>query len=322
MEPLISVIVPVYKVEKYLDRCVESIVNQTYTNLEIILVDDGSPDNCPQMCDDWASKDSRIKVIHKENGGLSSARNAGLDIMNGEYVCFADSDDYIDADYCRILFDTLIQNSADISICGVEKVFESGKDSEYSVIKNENLDREKFLDRMEGYGGWCWVVAWNKLYKSSIFSQIRYPLNRLFEDDYIIVDVLYSVSLIACTEKNLYYYYQRDNSITNRGFDLKFYDSVDMYLSRLEFFIEKKQKPERMRFCLKYAVNNSIIILNSNVLSKENKELFRKYHERIANAWKSINNKREFGLKYYCYFSLYTVCPKLLCLVKKMRNGE
>lgn len=102
-KPLISVIVPIYNVESYLNRCVESIVNQTYQNLEIILVDDGSPDNCPQICDDWARKDSRIKVIHKENGGLSDARNAGMNIATGEYISFIDSDDYVALDFCETM---------------------------------------------------------------------------------------------------------------------------------------------------------------------------------------------------------------------------
>ena len=122
---LVSIIVPVYKVEKYLDKCIESIVGQTYENLEIILVDDGSPDNCPAMCDRWAEKDSRIKVIHKENGGLSSARNAGLDACTGEYIYFLDSDDYIAENCIEMLFNTIISDGSDMCIGNLMSVDES-----------------------------------------------------------------------------------------------------------------------------------------------------------------------------------------------------
>ena len=117
-EPLVSVIVPVYKVEKYLDKCVESIVGQTYKNLEIILVDDGSPDNCPAMCDKWADRDSRIKVIHKQNGGVSSARNAGIDAVQGEFIGFVDSDDWLEPDMYDCLVKNALEYNADISRCG------------------------------------------------------------------------------------------------------------------------------------------------------------------------------------------------------------
>ena len=132
MDSLISVIVPIYNVEKYLERCVESIINQTYKNLEIILVDDGSPDNCPQMCDDYAKKDSRIKVVHKKNGGLSDARNAGMKVATGEYVSFIDSDDYISLDFYETLLETIVDNDSDIVECSVVKFYENGKFDEYS----------------------------------------------------------------------------------------------------------------------------------------------------------------------------------------------
>ena len=120
-QPLVSIIVPIYKVEPYLRRCLDSIVNQSYTNLEIILVDDGSPDNCPQICDEYASKDNRIKVIHKKNGGLSDARNAGLDICKGEYISFVDSDDWVDEKYIETLLDLAIKENVDIAIGEHEK---------------------------------------------------------------------------------------------------------------------------------------------------------------------------------------------------------
>ena len=120
MDDLISVIIPVYNVEKFIDRCINSLINQTYKNLEIILVDDGSPDNCPGLCDDWAKKDNRIKVVHKQNGGLSDARNAGLERSTGDYIMFVDSDDFVDETICEVLLNDLKNNDADFSMCGVE----------------------------------------------------------------------------------------------------------------------------------------------------------------------------------------------------------
>ncbi|MBR4998296.1 MAG: glycosyltransferase, partial [Clostridia bacterium] len=121
MKEKVSIIIPIYKVEEFLDNCVESVINQTYKNLEIILVDDGSPDNCPKKCDEWAKKDNRIKVIHKENGGVSSARNMALDIMSGDYVCFVDADDALNPQYVEILLKTSKQNDADVAICSWQK---------------------------------------------------------------------------------------------------------------------------------------------------------------------------------------------------------
>lgn len=144
-EPLISVIVPVYNVEKYLDKCVDSIVNQTYKNLEIILVDDGSPDNCPKMCDDWARKDKRIRVIHKKNGGVSSARNLGINNANGECIGFVDSDDWIEKKYIQKLYETLIQEGADIALCGCNRVTGTNIEKINAKGTDEIVDSYQYL---------------------------------------------------------------------------------------------------------------------------------------------------------------------------------
>ena len=162
--PLISVIVPIYNVEKYLDRCVDSIINQTYKNLEIILVDDGSPDNCPQMCDDYAKKDSRIKVVHKENGGLSDARNVGMEVATGEYVSFIDSDDYISLDFYETLLETIVDNDSDIVECGVVKFYEDNSFDKYSDdLKVTNYDTVDGLEGLINENPFKQHV-WNKLY--------------------------------------------------------------------------------------------------------------------------------------------------------------
>lgn len=162
MKPLISVIVPIYKVEKYLTICVDSLLHQSYGNLEIILVDDGSPDECPAICDQYQNKDNRIKVIHKKNGGLSDARNAGLDIAQGEYVAFVDSDDFIDEDYICKLYDALQQNRASIAVCGIQIIDESNKVTE-QIYVTQDKKQELYTGRdykKELQGEWVLVTAW------------------------------------------------------------------------------------------------------------------------------------------------------------------
>ena len=145
MEDLITIVVPVYKVEKYIDRCVTSILNQTYKNLQIILVDDGSPDNCGKICDEYAKKDNRIEVIHKENGGLSDARNAGINIAKGKYIAFVDSDDYVSNDYIEYMYKILKKENAKISICELQIVWKNTKIEENIKI-DENTDAEENLN--------------------------------------------------------------------------------------------------------------------------------------------------------------------------------
>ena len=178
---LISVIVPVYKVEKYLEKCIESIIKQTHTNLQIILVNDGSPDNCGKICDEYAKKDSRIEVIHKINGGLSDARNVGINRANGRYIGFVDSDDYIKEDMYEKLINLIKEYDADISICNLYDVIDGKKyvrNNENGIQEYSRLEilKEVLLDKnIQSY-------AWNKLYKKELFDEIKYPIGKKYED--------------------------------------------------------------------------------------------------------------------------------------------
>ena len=212
-QPLISVIVPVYKVEDYLDECVQSIVNQTYENLEIILVDDGSPDRCPEMCDEWAKRDSRIKVIHKENGGASSARNVGLDIAKGEYIGFVDSDDYIAENMYEIMIGSIQKYGKKISTCGSIFVKENReKVAGVGILEEKNLDTEDairavFYKRV-GTAVWC------KLFARDVFVNLRFPVGETNEEFPLIIPMIKKAQGIVHTGKLLYYYRQREESIT------------------------------------------------------------------------------------------------------------
>lgn len=211
----ISVIVPVYKTEKYLDKCVESIVNQTYKNLEIILVDDGSPDDCPQFCDAWVKKDNRIKVIHKQNGGLADARNAGLSIAQGDYIGFIDSDDYIDLDMYECLINCAVENNADISGCFYRKIGkdflnELGSDYSVKVFNSEDYLCEYYLKNV------LYFSCCNKIYKRELIGKTRFsPEAGLCEDGCFNYETSKKADVIVMINKPMYNYILREASLTN-----------------------------------------------------------------------------------------------------------
>ena len=234
---LVSVIVPVYNVESYVAKCIESIVNQTFKDLDIILVDDGSRDSSGSICDRFAEKDKRIRVVHKENGGLSSARNAGLDIAIGDYIVFVDSDDYINQKMVETLYSAIIENNADLSICNYIHVNEKGEEigiSELRITQPQILSSEWMLERISK--GWTFgAIAWNKMYSNKIFNGLRYPLGRINEDEFISHRVMAQAETAVIIPNVLYYYLLRQGSITKTGFNLKNLDSIYAFIDRIDF---------------------------------------------------------------------------------------
>lgn len=208
----ISVIVPVYKVEAYLDKCVKSIMNQTYENLEIILVDDGSPDNCGSICDEYAKNDKRVRVIHKENGGLSSARNSGLDLCTGEYVSFVDSDDWIDSKLYENLMNEINKEEVDLLEFKSVKVFDNKEEKFEDTYEYKTfIDNEALKSYYED--GRLQISSWSKIYKKELFDNIRFPEGRLAEDLYTTYRVLYKAKKVGFIDYTGYYYYIREDSI-------------------------------------------------------------------------------------------------------------
>ena len=238
--PTISVIVPIYKVEKYLARCVDSLLAQTWRDIEIILVDDGSPDNSGAICDEFAKKDPRVKVIHKENGGLSSARNSGLSAASGDYIGFVDSDDYVLPQMYEKLYLSLTENNADISICNYSYVSEENGEiiPMVSPVKTEVLSREEaysYLDvAMDGYS--YYVTAWNKLYKKELFEGCLFAEGKLHEDEFFVHHVFAKCNKISVIDDKLYMYMQRNGSITNTNITVKHLDGVYALCDRYKFF--------------------------------------------------------------------------------------
>lgn len=287
MNELISVVVPIYNVEKYISRCINSIINQTYKNLEIILVDDGSTDKCPLICDNYLNFDKRIKVIHKNNGGLSDARNSGIEIAQGEYIIFIDSDDYVDNKMIEILYKTIKNENCDIAICNYYMVDEiSLKKKSISKLKEKVrivYGKEKF-DYLYNEYKMLSVVAWNKLYKKEIFKDIRYPLGKLNEDEYIICDILSKANRIAFIKDSLYYYVQRSNSIIH-SFNMKRFDILDSIKDRAIFFknngdVENCMSTKLLEYLL--TLNLLADYYNSNLRNKafEMDKVKRIYHLR------------------------------------------
>lgn len=276
MQPLISVIIPVYRVEEYLDRCVESVCSQTYQNLQIILVDDGSDDNCPKMCDDWTGKDSRIQVVHKPNGGLSDARNAGLKVAIGEYVYFLDSDDYIVENAIERMVTVMDERKADAVVFGYTKIGEDGKEISASAFADGTYyfktEQEKLVfmykTLLQYRVGW---EAWNRLYRMDIIrrNQLKFEPNKeIFAEDrcFNLYYTLCSDNLVCLPDK-LHYYLIRSTSIMGKRKEFKVNETIQ--LSKKVYQLADKLQYEHIKKHFNYIAISLIGILISLIKPEE-----------------------------------------------------
>lgn len=263
----ISVIIPVYNVEKYISKCVESVMAQSYDNLEIILVNDGATDQSGVLCDYYAQQDSRIIVIHKENGGLSDARNCGLDRATGNYVLFFDADDYMMSEMLQILYEKLQQDDSDMVICGFWYVDESGEvlleANEEAPLCNEVLNKREAISKLEQEKNWYYVVVHNKLCKRKLLTDLQFPIGKNHEDEYLIHHIMDRCQKISCMSKRLYYYVQRPDSITGKEDTLQRLEISAALLDRAEYAI-KNNFHRLLRICLNDAINIVIECCNKN----------------------------------------------------------
>lgn len=245
MDALISVIVPVYKVEKELPRCVDSILRQTYPHLQIILVDDGSPDGCGAICDAYAAAHENVQVIHKENGGLSDARNAGIEHADGDYLMFIDSDDYIEPDMAEKLYRALQSADADMSICNYLHDCAPNEAQSYPndlPIADGVLSGREILAEQVFVGSGVWfIIVCNKLYSKKLFDEIRFPVGKLNEDEFVFHRIMLQCERVACVHDALYHYVIRPGSIMRSDFSSRRFDAAEAAflraeeLARLEF---------------------------------------------------------------------------------------
>lgn len=236
---MVSVIVPVYKVERYLKKCIQSIVDQTYKNLDIILVDDGSPDNCGKICDDYAALDTRITVLHQENSGLSSARNAGISIAKGEYLSFIDSDDYVALDFIEKLVSVCIQKEAEICVCGFSSDESRIGSGDTSVCL---FDKHESIMNLCNDGTGLYTVAWNKLYVRHLFDELRFPHGRIHEDEAVMYKLLWNSDKTAVIGDKLYFYRYNEQSITNSFFSERRMDAALGYKERIDFLTSHSEE--------------------------------------------------------------------------------
>lgn len=233
MNELISVIIPVYNVEKYIEKCLNSVTAQTYENLEIVIVNDGSTDSSIVYCEKCANDDNRIKILNKENGGLSDARNAGIDICTGNYICFVDSDDYLEKEAIERLLEKILKYNADIAIGNINKVYENGE-----IVEMDKLEMELLTDKKKIYSNASkYVTAWGKLYRRELFSVLRYPKDKLHEDAYIVCDLLKNANKVVQVDYYGYNYLQREGSIMNSKFTVKRLDAVEARIKRVDFYL-------------------------------------------------------------------------------------
>lgn len=315
----VSIVVPIYKVEQYLNQCIDSLIKQTYENIEIILVDDGSPDGCPKICDEYKKIDQRIKVIHKKNGGLSDARNVGLESATGIFICFVDSDDYVEKTFIEELINAIKKNKTKISQCGIKYVNNNGKvlfnkgyneDSVFSGIKM--IEDQYYGHDIEN------VVAWNRLYDIKLFKNIRFPKGKIHEDEYTTYKLFYDQKNVAVIKSNLYNYRQSDNSIMRSSFNIKRMDILDGLEEKMLFFKQRKEDKLYYLTVSKFLACVRFIYINvfkyypdKKELLKELKNSYNKYY-KISKKYKSISISTK--IKNYLFY----IAPHFYIILKKV----
>lgn len=323
MDIAISIIVAVYNLEKYLPTCVESILSQTFTNFELILVNDGSTDDSGEICDQYAKLDSRVKVIHKENGGTASSRNAGIDIAKGNYIGFVDNDDYINQSMFEILYDHAIKDSADMVVCDFLDIDEGTSihtkevDSNYNIMHLSNIEALNYIYTEEGGR---FIVPWNKLYKRNLFENIKYEVGKLHEDETVAHKLLYECEKITYVKTKLYYYVDRQGSITNTTYNIRGFEVVYTFSDRADFFRKKNEldlhEKTLERYLQLFFWNYHMAKENLKDIDKELKKLKGTFDKNLIYLLK--DKKYRLGEK--IYFVLFRISPSLYDFVLNIRK--
>ncbi|MEH7225926.1 glycosyltransferase [Bacillus sp. JJ1566] len=319
MNPKISIIVPVYKVEAYLRKCIDSILSQSFTDFELILVNDGSPDNCGYICDEYSAKDSRIKVIHKVNGGLSDARNAGIEVAIGEYIGFVDSDDYINEKMYELLYVNAIEHSSEVVICDVKEVNEEeelGSSYFEDTFNVENFTNIEALEQIYERKVGLFTFATNKLYKRYLFEELRFNKGKIYEDEFILHKILYLSKRVTFIPCELYYYLQRSNSILNSPYSMKKFDKVSALKERVDFFYDINQtylQNKALKSYIDFFIWNYFVAKDElQDVNKELKEHKGQFNRQFINILKNplISAKQKMVI------SLFIINPFIFEFIK------
>ena len=320
---MITIVVPVYKVEEYLHRCVDSILNQSYTDFQLVLVDDGSPDNCGKMCDNYTEKDSRVFVIHQKNGGLSAARNTGINWFyeqnNSDYITFLDSDDWVHPDYLKTLLDGITKNDVKISVCNYKRVNTEVPHESFIDFSYELTTPEDFLVNHS----WQYNYAWGKLYHKSLFDDVRYPVGKNFEDTFTTYKLLHKCEKIAYTDLQLYYYLRNEAGISRSPWKPSELVIFDAMQEQMQFYKEKGlQKAfdkEFQLFVHHHAYQIVRIKENKNELHK-NKAILKDIKKNLKKHLKENRDKFNVHNMTYSYESAYPLVMKLYALASKSKE--
>lgn len=315
----ISIIVPVYNVESYLRKCIDSILNQTIENIEIILVNDGTKDRSGDICDEYKKKDDRVVVIHKKNGGLSSARNAGLEIATGELIGFIDSDDWIEPDYFETLYDGIIKYNADISVMHLTKVtkherieFKTKRKEEWVEFSRHKAMESFLANDFIGYS------ACNKLYRSNLFDGIRYPEGILMEDKATTYKLIHKTNLVVVNLSQKYHYYLRSDSIMQSKFNRKKFDSLEVHKEQIKFV--DRNYPEFYELIrARYAYESFrllLMMIRSNYSEKSDLERCLKI---IKDNISYVMKEKRLGIHHKIYVLLFYLFPKGVVLSVKSK---
>lgn len=317
----VSVIVPVYNVRSYLDRCVRSIVNQTEQDIQIILVDDGSTDGSSSLCDDWAEADNRITVVHKENGGLSSARNCGLQKADGEYVCFIDSDDVIAPYFVEHLLQLVTEYGCDISVGRYVCFNETEPTFAMKDLGAETVEGKKAIDKLFGDSYVNATIACNKLYKRSLFDSLKYPEGLINEDEALAYRLYYKADRVAFSEHIVYGYYMRANSITKSRFSKKNFDFLQIAWDRCVFFEQNGEERYYHLFLKTYCwALLDFAEKTKKILGdvEKSRELIKEFKEKSKTLVTSpyVSKGKRFAIR------AFRTVPSLYYLMKAMKTKE
>lgn len=304
----VSVIIPIYNVQEYLDECINSIVKQTYQNLEIILVDDGSPDSSPMICNEWEKQDDRIVVIHKENGGLSDARNAGLDRAKGQYYAFIDSDDYIQDNTIEIMLNAVKKNKSEIAICNMIRFLEEGETLQFYCP----TDHEVLYQGKQRYKTLNQPSVCNKLFEAKLFEGIRFPKGKYYEDTFVYHEVLYRANNIVLTGTDSYWYLSREDSIVGQPqYTERYFDFIEAVYKRADFLLKHDVQPYAKEACLSLyaAIANAESNIEENTKTIEKFSIARKQYTLAYNEL--MKTKNQIGIKQKLRLMLLKYFPKL-----------
>ncbi len=319
--PLISIIVPIYNVERYLKVCIDSIINQTYSNLEIILVDDGSPDKCPEICDEYAKNDNRVKVIHQKNGGLAAARNAGIDIAHGEFLTFIDSDDFVVCNYIELLYKGIVDFDADVSVASFRTFT---KEDNLKILCNElsfvDVTKEECFRRYGSLNAELsmpFISACNKLYHKKLFDKIRFPIGKLYEDAFTTYKLLDEAEKVVFTETQLYFYRLNPQSILGQSFREKHLEMVEAFQSGMDYFSQKGM-PEIAEMFLSPLLMREIYCWWGVSYVLKNKKMAEDVLNGYRENCRKLKNKKNVCSIWFVVFKLVALFPWLYTVYRRV----